>query len=274
MSHRLSYEEVKILAETFKDLAEGEQVHINHEECEAGIDTKRRLYIKRKNDGLLFYCHHCCKSGSYSEAKFRSLEAIKGNTKHASSSSATLSLPADYEASITSWPTRARAWVYRYGITDEEITKYGIGYSARERRVILPSWEDGVLLGYQTRKIFDEDTGPKYTTYHHKKNFVWKDLTNTNGVLVICEDVLSAIKLRRYYSSMALLSTHLHKCNYHYLFKYEQILIYLDNNNPEVKLKALSMKKELEMYLPSVSIINIERDPKQLSNEELRNLVL
>lgn len=253
----------------------GKQVHVNHADCEAGTDTKKRLYIRRLEDGrVLAYCHHCCKSGSYSEAKFRSLEAIKGGFKHTDSTSKTLSLPVDYETSISSWPARARAWIHRYGITDEEITKYGIGYSARERRVILPSWEDGVLLGYQTRKIFDEDTGPKYTTYHQKKNFVWKDLTNTNGVLVICEDVLSAIKLRRFYSSMALLSTHLHKCNYHYLFEYTNILIYLDNNNPEVKLKALSMKKELEMYGSLVKIISIEKDPKQLTNEELRSLVV
>lgn len=252
----------------------GKQVHVNHAECEAGTDTKRRLYIRRLEDArIIAYCHHCCKSGSYSEAKFRSLEAIKGSEKHTDSGGTVISLPTDYENSISSWPARARAWIYRYGIIDEEITKYGIGYSAKERRVILPSWEDGVLLGYQTRKIFDEDTGPKYTTYHNKKNFVWKDLTNTNGVLVICEDVLSAIKLRRHYSSMALLSTHLHKCNYHYLFEHKQILIYLDNNNPEVKLKALNMKKELEMYLPSITIISIERDPKQLSNDELRRLI-
>ena len=251
----------------------GKQIHINHERCEAGTDTKKRLYIRRLEDGsVISYCHHCCKSGRHSEAKFRSLEAIKGRTSYTDSGSSIISLPSDYETSVSAWPAKARAWVYRYGITDEEITKYGIGYTPREKRIVLPSWENGELLGFQTRKIFEEDTGPKYTTYHNKKNFVWKDLTGSS-TLVICEDVLSAIKLHRYYASMALLSTHLHKCNYHYLFNYTSILIYLDNNNPEVKLKALSMKKELEMYGSLVKIISIEKDPKQLSNEELRNLI-
>ena len=252
----------------------GKQVNVNHLECEAGKDTKKRLYIRRLEDGtVLAYCHHCCKSGRHSENVYRSIEAIKGTTRHARDSSGTILLPSDYEASTKEWPAKARAWIYRYGITDEEITKYGIGYSQREKRVVLPSWENGELLGYQTRKIFDEDTGPKYTTYHNKKNFVWKDLTTSKDVLVICEDVLSAIKLHRYYASMALLSTHLHKCNYHYVFNFGQVLIYLDNNNPEVKLKALSMKKELEMYGPLVIIISIEKDPKQLANKELENLV-
>jgi len=251
----------------------GKQIHINHLDCEAGTDTKKRLYIRRLDDGsVLAYCHHCCKSGRFSETTFRSLGSLKKTTGHSSSGGTTIHLPLDNETNIGEWPSKARAWVYRYGITDEEIKQYGIGYSPRARRVILPAWEDGELLGYQARKIFQEDPLPKYITYHNKKNYVWKDLTSTNNILVICEDVLSAIKLHRFYASMALLSTYLHKSNYHFVFGYEKVLIYLDNNNPEVKLKALSLKKELEMYLPLVKIISIERDPKELSNSELENI--
>lgn len=252
------------------------QVHVNHAGCEAGVDTKRRLYIRRLDDGstILAHCHHCGKSGSYRENKFRSLASLKRASEYTNSSTNTISLPADYETSVREWPAKARAWIYRYGITDAEITKYGIGYSNRERRVVLPSWEDGVLLGYQTRRIFDEDTGPKYTTYYNKKNFVWKDLTSTNNILVICEDVLSAIKLHRCYASMALLSTHLHKNNIKYLFGYDEIMIYLDNNNSEVKMNSLKIKQELLLYVPKVKIIERECDPKTLSNNELEALCM
>src|SRR5271165_6572543 len=48
-----------------KSLALGEQIHINHEDCSAGIDVKRRLYIKRVPGGLISYCHHCSGSGFF-----------------------------------------------------------------------------------------------------------------------------------------------------------------------------------------------------------------
>jgi len=208
-------------------LNEGEQIHINHRDCEAGTDTKRRLYIKEETNGYLFYCHHCGKSGSYYKDKFRSLAAIKKSGSVGESSSRHVSLPTDFESDTKKWDSKARAWVYQYGITEEEIRKYGLGYSPKNGRVVLPSWEDGKLLGYQMRKIFPTDPLPKYVTYYNKKNYVWKDLISTNSILVLCEDVLSAIKLHRYYGSIALLGTHLHKDSYKYLLDFKGLLFIL-----------------------------------------------
>ena len=42
----------------------GETVRINHADCEAGEDTRRRLYITMKPDILLGYCHNCGTSRS------------------------------------------------------------------------------------------------------------------------------------------------------------------------------------------------------------------
>jgi hypothetical protein len=246
------------------------QIHINHAECEAGTDTKKRLYIRRLDDGcVLAHCHHCGKSGSYNENKFRSLAAIKKRGSVGESGSRSVSLPIDFESDVKKWDAKARAWVYQYGITDEEIRKYGIGYSAKNGRVILPSWEDGKLLGYQMRRIFDHDLLPKYVTYYNKKNYTWKDLTCTNNILVLCEDVLSAIKLHRYYASMALLGTHLHKDSYECLLDFQKIIIYLDNNNAEVKLKRSQLQRSLAVLVPDTRVCVLERDPKTLSNKEL-----
>lgn len=51
-----------------EDLTSGEQIHVNHDKCPAGLDTKRRLYIKRTEDDryILAYCHNCSLSGRYS----------------------------------------------------------------------------------------------------------------------------------------------------------------------------------------------------------------
>ena len=53
----------------------GEQVNVNHVACTAGLDTKKRLYIKRteKNgrDIILAYCHHCGFSGVRMESSHK-----------------------------------------------------------------------------------------------------------------------------------------------------------------------------------------------------------
>lgn len=270
MTYKLNKEEF----EEYAPVSPGE-VHINHTGCEAGTDTKKRLYIKRLDDGhtVLAYCHHCGKSGAIFKDGFRSLEAIKKITKHTTSSATTYSVPSDYECDTLRWPSKARAWIYQYGITDEEIKRYGIGYSDRNRRVVLPAWEDGELLGYQLRRIHDDDTGPKYTTYWNKKNYVWKDLTSPSDVLVLCEDILSAIKLRRFYNSLAMLTTSLSIENYKYLLPFKTILVFLDNNNAQVKLQAIKLKDKISIYIPDTRIITIEQDPKKLTVSELRKLI-
>ena len=53
---------IKIPHKDFKDdipLRDGEQVKVNHKNCSAGEDTKKRLYIKKVYGGALAYCHHC-----------------------------------------------------------------------------------------------------------------------------------------------------------------------------------------------------------------------
>lgn len=268
MSHFLSKEEYLPYAPDYVG-----QVHVNHVDCEAGTDTKRRLYIRRLEDGdtILAYCHHCGKSGVTSKDKFRSLETIKRLAVHTDSGPPIVALPSDFEPDPRRWVPKARAWVYQYGITEDELKRYGIGYSERLRRVILPVWQDAELLGFQARKIFDDDTMPKYLTYG-KKKIIWKNLTISDSVLVLCEDVLSAIKLCRYYSSIALLGTYLHKDYYKYLLSFKTILIYLDNNNSEVQMQAFKLKRDISVFVPDTHIIILNKDPKCLTNEELRNL--
>ena len=55
----------------------GQQVHVNHDGCKAGEDTKRRLYIKRTSGGLLAYCHHCNDKGFVVDKSFEGEELKK-----------------------------------------------------------------------------------------------------------------------------------------------------------------------------------------------------
>lgn len=61
----MSWKERHEISCIINPLAPGEQTHLNHPDCPAGLDTKRRLYVKRTHDGarLLMYCHHCGSKG-------------------------------------------------------------------------------------------------------------------------------------------------------------------------------------------------------------------
>lgn len=62
-------------------LSDGEQIHVNHKDCTAGSDTKRRLYLRRTSDGTttLAYCHHCGEKGVL--RKGRALKSVKALTE-------------------------------------------------------------------------------------------------------------------------------------------------------------------------------------------------
>lgn len=50
---------------------EGKEVNVNHENCPAGYDGKKRLYVKRVTGGIVAYCHHCGLAGYYVAGKSR-----------------------------------------------------------------------------------------------------------------------------------------------------------------------------------------------------------
>lgn len=70
-----------------KGLAEGQQIHVNHINCPAGSDTKKRLYLKRAKDGavVLGYCHHCSTKGVLrlkSNRPIKSLSILRKEIAH------------------------------------------------------------------------------------------------------------------------------------------------------------------------------------------------
>ena len=167
----------------------------------------------------------------------------------------------------------------KYGITEEEIAKYGIVYSDSERRVILPVYDNGDLVITQSRKVFDDDTGPKYRTVKRRAG-VFSAKCDTPIVVcnqcVITEDILSAIKCSRFIDSFALLGTTLSDSCLGKILKnqYDKCFIFLDDDNRQVKLDQIVLKNKLELYIDDVRIVKSGgRDPKEMSDLDLMKLL-
>jgi len=134
----------------------GEQVRINHVNCPQGMDTRRRLYVKRISPSrVVAFCHNCgCKGSASTAAQMIRAKLIQ----HVYDSS----LPDDLVHEI---PLHYRAYLYKYRFTDAMIAKYGIMYSPLMDRLVFPVRESGKLVGWAARSNTEQ---PKWI---YPKNF-------------------------------------------------------------------------------------------------------
>ena len=257
----------------------GEQTAVPH----SGCTPKDKLYIKRtEDDSVIAWCHVCRKRGKYSNKGTRNIHKLKAITK--STVTNEVSLPADCNTNIDEWPTHARVWVLRYGITLGEINDYSMAYSPSFDRVILPCYsDDGDLLGWQGRDTEQTREGsPKYITQRKAQaGFYFKAKTKRTAsgsggdctTLVITEDILSAIKSSRVVDAVSILGVWLSPEDVMDLaHNYTTVIVYLDNDNAAVIQQQENLKRLFRLFGCTVVVHRGTKDPKELSTKELEKL--
>lgn len=253
----------------------GEQTHVNHEGCSAGIDRKRRLYIKRLPDStVLAYCHHCGLSGYYRNKTVNIYHSSKPPSA-INSDPKDILLPKDVMVDMNLWPLVAKEWLIKYGITKEEVKKYGLVWSPSCDRLLVPLYMDGNYIGWQGRSFAPDKKVPRYYTR--------LDSTNINGncgqyssslgktSVVLVEDALSAIKCARYTNAIALLGSHPTPEVINWIAnRYNDVAIWLDNDNDIVKKQQNKLASLFKVLVTGkVKLILTDKDPKDYSNQEI-----
>lgn len=252
----------------------GEQVHVNHEGCRAGVDTKKRLYIKRTHDGtVVAYCHHCGESG-VSRSKYRHISSYSTPKPTSVSHTRDIRLPVDVLKNTSMWPKAAIGWLLKYGISFKEITDYGITFSPRYNRICFPLYMDGVYIGWQGRSLDPDADPPKYLTMVDPKNpngnVACYIKGGTSDKCVLVEDCVSAIKVCRQVSTVSLLGSHLKDDSIVWIAnRWDDVAIWLDNDKPEV-LKEQQRLHRLFGMLGKSRLILTPNDPKCYTDMEIR----
>ena len=258
-----------------EDLTLGEQVHINHENCPAGEDTKQRLYIKRGDedgrDCILAYCHNCGLSG------FKPVSTKAGEYSRILSSKVSRDADGPYtgrrESNWDRWDGKAISFCTQGKVTDGLCKRYGIEYCSDDDAVYIPILKDGREIGYQLRNL-SLGHCPKYETTAFEKPLFWYS-GNTNNTLVIVEDVLSAIRCAEYVSSLALLSSNMSDDIFEFIASTEHtdFIVFLDDDNRAVKKSQSKIAQKLSA-LGTVRVIHSNgKDPKEFNNEELERIL-
>jgi len=167
-------------------------------------------------------------------------------------------------------------WLYKYGITDQDIKRYRFGFSEWYDRLIMPVFNDGKLVYWQGRNLGKSTKdSPKYTNVKSNRSSVYFQLLTYPGKpVVLVEDILSAIRVNNAgYNSVALLGTNIGT----YLVKELQqlrptlVLVWLD---PDKRLDCVKYACRLTaLGVPTQPVITCDRDPKEYSQQEIKDLI-
>lgn len=265
-------------------LSLGTQIHVNHEGCSAGVDSKKRLYIKRVVGGVLGYCHHCRDHGFWRELstdgtllrKWLMGKSTDHPVVHRDSY-------IDYDVSRSDISSVAILnWLHKYYINPLKNHVDNKYFRQEGSSLYLPLYSgNNTQYGYQQR-IFG--VGPKYTT-HYTKNIPddvsWffkpvKELAEER-VLYITEDYTSAYRIWRdtKHQSLALLKTSIsnHTIGMIRKLQYKTICIWLDPDEPGI-IASKKIIERLRFCLFDVDISQKTRiavpEPKVFTEELLR----
>lgn len=255
----------------------GKQVNINHVMCNAGTDTRGRLYIKRLEGAVVSYCHNCGEHGYVKLNNLRSItDLLKANDSIEKGGHGDIELPHDCIPLRDDWPNEAASWLWKYGITAEEVVNNNITYSPSWNRLILPVYDGGKLVFWQGRAVNSKQT-PKYVNARAvaKPMATFLATHNPSKVVVIVEDILSAIKVSRCVDSIALLGTSPDfDCLREKVEGYAEVVVWLDNDSAGVK-KSVELANRLSLVVWGVlkNFSSIYTQPKEIDDPILADIL-
>lgn len=252
----------------------GKEVRAYH--CTTG-KGKDKLFIKRCEDGsIVAHCKHCGATGFYKAGKrVRHYTELKRPVKTPVKVSKDVYFPLDGLSDIHDWPKEARVYLLKYGISLKEIENYGITYSPSRGRLIFPIITRGEKTGYAARRVLERDERPKWLLFDSSDNhyILCPFHLLYSDTAIIVEDYISGIKCSRFADTYVVLGTSVSRQLYHELkSSYKRFYIFLDNDNPKVKVTQKKIRVELEPY-GEVTIIRSDKDPKEHNMSELSSLL-
>lgn len=173
-------------------------------------------------------------------------------------------------------PSHAQVWVLKAGITPERAFEhYGIGWSEALDRVIVPVLADGKRTEEWIGRNSRHGTGDPRTKYLMSAGATgscWYDLRASTKVVVVVEDVLSAIRVREAgFAAVAVLGTSVSATVASMLADYTAVGWF--DNDAAGGRGYVSLRKKAGAFGFRVKRVRSERDPKQYSLREIKEFV-
>lgn len=250
-----------------KALDIGRSKRVDHD-CGSG----RTLKVDHKEHGWGAWCWRCNDDGwvphpeeSLAQRLAR-LTAVRAVEQEASRS---VALPTPIEPDAAQWPTEARLWLYKIGMSNDDIAQAGYYYNSRLARVVLPVRREQEVVYWQARTLTPKDGRPKYLNPLVDKSSFFARYGEGKEV-VITEDILSAWKVGRVTAAWSLLGTSLSQAQCLSLMRHGlPVYIWLDPDAAGIRA-ASKIFKQLNAYGVDARVIRSDTDPKLLTREDIR----
>ena len=168
------------------------------------------------------------------------------------------------------YPALAQRWLLGGGFDSTLCSKYGVVWSDRSDALFLPVLRNGETAGYAMRKLSPKTY--RSLTADFPRFFGWMKDNTTNVVLV--EDVLSCYRVHEAgFDSIALMGTEIKDSVIDAVRegRYGAAVIFLDADNPTVRMKARRIAKRLPFV--HTRVLETGKDPKRHTEEELKCLL-
>lgn len=231
------------------------------------------MIVSHDPKGISSYCFRCGEH-SFLPHGIQSIEAIRKREAEYRNriQNGSISLPDDYTLDI---PMHNMTWFLQYGITAELARAYSIGYSPGLDRVVLPVFEKGELVAVQNRAT-DIHVKPKYLNpwgRHVSDAVFWSDEYHESPVIVVVEDILSAIKGGQVLPFASVLGTKISDARINKIVaRASHVFLWFDGDEAGQDARVRYTK---ELKFQGVHVWNIVTplDPKKYTVTEIRKII-
>lgn len=253
-------------------VAPGRKLRTNHD-CGEG----KTLLISNKAEGYSAWCFRCGEPGFIAHPALSLPERLALLTSLRSAedeATASLTLPTPQEFNPQAWPDAPRVWLYKAGLSNDDITRLGFYYCARLERVVMPLYRDGELIYWQARGFRKERA--KYINPPVDRATLCAKFPGRqhHSVLVLTEDILSAYRVARLTTAWSMMGTELPDAVAVDAVRLGvPIVLMLDPDAGGRKGNARISRKLRDMG-GDVHVAHPTRDPKYLTVEGTRSCLL
>lgn len=264
------------------------RLRTNHVGASCSGDSQS-LLIERTKYGVSCHCFRCGGRGWYSlDRRFVPPAERRGHEQSWLVESDTgIALPGDVAPFTGNASKDANGWFARAGILPGTIEREGFLWSMSKGLLYIPVRQYRYALGPRLAGYVVRGFQPKsYRTLRNGSEALWGlyrgegcsplQGVGTDGPLVAVEDVLSAIRVAESgHDALALCGTELapSAATFALTEGYKRAIIFLDGDNPTVKMKTRTIAKRLGQGGLAVRIVETGSDPKLYPKEELHRLL-
>ena len=167
---------------------------------------------------------------------------------------------------------QAKAYLTTRGISDEDITKYNIGYCETGKyrnSIIIPSYNKDGQVNYYISRSYEKDPARKYNAPSCNKNEIigLEYYINWKCPVILCEGIFDAIALKR--NAIPLFGKTIPKSLMLKLVENDVKTVYLALDNDALK-EAIEYSHQLLNLGKDVYLIELQgKDPSDIGFEEV-----